>query len=202
MSEKREKFYTVSARLVFSSIMVVLIVAIVLGTSSLINKGPILPLFGVIGAGEVPAHGIGTSNAPTGNTGQVVSPTVVEATCSPTNTTFACLYPYFNYSTGIFTVAIKQDSGYNWTSVTVLFVPTGAQYSNGIPVLSWAPPRAVNVTGGLLNGVTKYINIPIGSGPVSVGTNITGTIWAKYQVTLASTSHYANMSSAVIVVKR
>lgn len=201
MSEKREKFYTVSARLVFSSIMVVLIVGIVLATSSLINKGPIFPLLGVIGGGETP---ITTSigGTPYGSTGQATSPIVIEATCSPTNNTFACLYPYFNYSSGVFTVAIKQDSGYNWTSVTVLFVPTGTKYSNGVPVLSWAPPRAVNVTGGLLNGTTKYVNIPIGSGPVAVGTNITGTIWAKYQVTLASTSHYVNMSSAVIVVKR
>lgn len=46
MGAKREKFYTVSARLVFSSIMVVVIVALILGASSIINKGPILPLFG------------------------------------------------------------------------------------------------------------------------------------------------------------
>jgi hypothetical protein len=198
MSEKREKFYTVSARLVFSSIMVVLVVAIVLGGSSLINHGPILPLFGVIGAGETPLSITTTTISPA----RVVAPIIVEATCAPTNTSFECLYPYFNYSTGVFTVAISQKSGYNWTSVTVLFVPAGAQYSNGVPVLSWAPPRAVNVTGGLLNGTTKYVNIPIGSGPVSVGTNLTGTIWAKYQVTLASTPHYVNMSSAVITVKR
>jgi hypothetical protein len=198
MTEKREKFYTVSARLVFSSIMVVLIVALVLGTSSIINKGPIFPLFGVIGAGETPSSVTSTVNP--GNTG--VSPIIVEATCSPTNTTFRCEYPYFNYTTGTFTVALSQRSGYNWTSVTVLFVPVGAQYSNGVPVLSWSPPRAVNVTGGLLNGATKYINIPIGSGPVAVGTNITGSIWAKYQITLGSTPKYANMSSALIVVKR
>lgn len=203
MGAKREKFYTVSARLVFSSIMVVVIVALILGASSIINKGPILPLFGVIGAGGTPAHASGTVNNNTnpGNTGST-SPIIVEATCSPTNSTFYCQYPYFNYSTGIFTVALSQKSGYNWTSVTVLFVPAGAQYSHGVPVLSWAPPRAVNVTGGLLNNTIKYINIPIGSGPIAVGTNITGSIWAKYQITLASTPYYANMSSAVIVVKR
>ena len=205
MTEKREKFYTVSARLVFSSIMVVLIVAIILGASSFVNKGPIFPLFGIIGAGETPVHNVTTSSisvTPSGNTGLGASPTLVMVTCSPTNTTFACLYPYYNYSTGVFTVAIKQDSGYNWTSVTVVFVPAWTKYSNGVPYISWTPPGAVNVTGGLLNDTTKYVNIPIDSGPVAVGTNITGTIWAKYQITMASTPHYANMSSAVIVVKR
>ena len=195
MSQKREKFYTVSARLVFSSIMVVLIVALILGVSVAINKGPILPLLGV-GSTTVPTTTI------IGNTGSITSPIIVQVSCAPTNTTFGCQYPYFNYTTGTFTVALSQRSGYNWTSVTVLFVPAGSAYSHGVPVLSWAPPQAVNVTGGLLSNATKYVNIPITSGPVAVGTNITGTIWAKYQVTLASTSHYANMSSAVIVVKR
>ena len=51
MTEKREKFYTVSARLVFSGIIVVLIAALVLGASVVINKGPVLPLLGVNGLG-------------------------------------------------------------------------------------------------------------------------------------------------------
>jgi hypothetical protein len=198
MAEKREKFYTVSARLVFSSIMVVLIVALILGASVAINKGPVWPLLGV---GSTVATS-STTVMPGGN-GLIPPPSiVVEATCAPTNTTFGCQYPYFNYTTGTFTVAISQKTGYNWTSVTVLFVPAGSVYSHGVPVLSWAPPKAVNVTGGLLSNATKYVNIPISSGPVNVGTNITGTIWAKYQITLGSTPKYVNMSSAVIVVKR
>jgi hypothetical protein len=186
-----EKVNSGSPRVAYSAIIAVLIVTVVLGASSIINRGPILPLFGIV------SNGVHATNP-----GPLAPAVVVEVACSPANTTFACLYPYFNYSTGVFTVAISQKSGYNWTSVTVLFVPAGAQYSHGVPVLSWAPPRAVNVTGGLLNGTIRYINIPIGSGPVAVGTNITGSIWAKYQVTLASTAHYVNMSSAVIVVKR
>jgi len=207
MSEKREKFYTVSARLVFSSIMVIVVVAIVLGASAAINRGPIFPLLGVIGIGETPVLStttIGTSvnGTYTGNTGLIPSSVVVDATCAPTNTTFHCEYPYFNYSTGIFTVALSQSSGYNWTGVTVIFIPANTVYSHGVPYVSWSPPEAVNVTGGLLNDTTKYINVPISSGPVAVGTNITGTIWAKYQVTVGTTSHYANMTSAIIVVKR
>jgi hypothetical protein len=177
--------------------MVVIIVALILGASIAINRGPILPLLGVGSTTSIPVSGGGvvanTAPAP---------PVIVEATCAPTNTTFGCQYPYFNYTTGTFTVALSQRSGYNWTSVTVLFVPAGSEYSHGVPVLSWAPPEAVNVTGGLLSNATKYVNIPISSGKVAVGTNITGTIWAKYQITLASTPKYADMSSAVIAVKR
>jgi hypothetical protein len=198
-NQKREKFYTVSARLVFSSIIVVLIVGLILGASVVINNGPVLPLLGIGSTTSVPAMVTTTI----GNTNPAAAPIIVEATCSPTNSTFGCRYPYFNYVTGNFTVALSQNSGYNWTGVTVMFVPSGTQYSNGVPILSWAPPEAVNVTGGLLTNVTvAYVNIPISSGPVAVGTNITGSIWAKYQVTKASTSHYANISSAVIVVKR
>lgn len=40
MTEKREKFYTISARLICSSIIVVIIVVLILAASTLINKGP------------------------------------------------------------------------------------------------------------------------------------------------------------------
>ncbi len=204
MSEKREKFYTVSARLVFSAILVVAIVALILAGSSLVNKGPILPLFWVIGAGETPLYAPSTSVNGTFlcNTTPTTSPVIIEVTCAPTNSTFRCPYPYFNYTTGIFTVELSQDTGFNWTSVTVVFVPSNTAYSHGVPHISWSPPGAVNVTGGLLSNATKYINIPITSGRVAVGTNITGSIWAKYQLNIGGTVSYANMSSAIIVVKR
>jgi hypothetical protein len=199
MAEKREKFYTVSARLVFSAIIVVLIVVGILGISVLVNNGPILPLLGVIGGSAATVSP--TTNGTNAYPGSTVYPIVVEATCAPLYT-FQCLNPYFNYTTGVLTVAISQSSAYNWTSVTVRFVPAGTTYSHGVPILSWSPPAAVNVTGGLLSNVTKYVNIPITSGPAAVGTNITGSIWAKYQLNVGGGVSYANMSSAVIVVKR
>lgn len=183
MGEKREKFYTVSARLVFSSILVILIVALILGASIVINKGPIIPLLGVIGA-----------------TSSSTSPVVI-VNCYGFSY-YNCKNPVFNYTTGILTVAISQSSGYNWTSVTVRFVPANTTYSHGVPELSWSPPQAVNVTGGLLNNTVKYVNIPITSGPVAVGTNITGSIWAKYQLNVGGSVSYANMSSAIITIKR
>jgi hypothetical protein len=202
MSEKREKFYTVSARLVFASIIVILIVVAILGISIAINKGPVVPLLGVGVVSTTTMPYVSSTAASTSIPQQANTPVIiVEATCAPLYT-FACVNPYFNYSTGVLTVALSQSSAYNWTSVTVRFVPVGTAYSNGVPVLSWSPPAAVNVTGGLLSNVTKYINIPVTNGPVAVGTNITGSIWAKYQLNVGGGVSYANMSSAVIVVKR
>ncbi len=205
MSEQksREKFYTVSARMVFSSIMVLIIVGLILGISTVVNKGPINPILGIIPIGAL-IGGSGTSNniITNGYPGGSAAPIVVAVSCSPTNTSFACQNPYFNYTTGMFTVALSQKTGYSWIQVTVRFVPVGTVYSHGVPELSWAPPQAVNVSGGLLSNTTKYVNIPISSGPVAVGTNITGSIWAKYQLGEGKAQFYANMSSAIIEVKQ
>jgi hypothetical protein len=195
MAEKREKFYTVSARLVFSTSLAIVIVTLILGASVVINKGPIVPILGAVGTKT--------------NTGYVVSTTignssefpVINAVCFG-NSYFSCQYAAFNYTTGVLTVAISQNSGYNWTSVTVRFVNANTSYSNGVPILSWTPPQAVNVTGGLLNNTVKYINVPITSGPLAIGSNITGSIWAKYQLNVGGKVSYANMSSAIIVIKR
>ena len=195
MSEQgpREKVYTVSARLVFSGIMVVLIAALILGASSFINRGPITPLLGIINLGS------STTTILPSN----VSPIVVQATCTVASDAYTCQNPNFNYTTGIYTVAISQKSGYNWTFVSVNFVPSTAVYSNGVPELSWFASRnTVNVTGGLPSNTVKYVNLPIFSGPVSVGANITGSIWAKYQMQVGGETLYANISTAYVAVKR
>jgi len=47
----------------------------------------------------------------------------------------------------------------------------------------------------------RYVDIPITSGPIAAGTNITGSIWAKYQLNVGGGVSYANMSSATITVE-
>ena len=204
MTEKREKFYTVSARLVFSSILVILIATLILGVYGVINKGLVKPSLGIqVGnAAAAPTQGSPSNNTRVRNfTGSAGPPITVAASCFPYYY-FGCQNPVFNYTTGILTVAISQESGYNWTSVTVRFVPAGSVYSHGVPELLWSPPSAVNVTGGMLNNTVRYVNIPITSGSVAVGTNITGSIWAKYKLNVGGGVSYANMSTAVIVVRQ
>jgi hypothetical protein len=194
MGQNREKFYTVSARLVFSSIIVILLVVLILGLSVVINRGPVLPILGVLGTA--------TTTATYANQVTTAPQAIVVSVGCVLSLNYKCQNPSFNATSGVLTVALSQDTGYNWTSVTVRFVTAGTNYSNGVPELSWSPPQAVNVTGGLKSNTTKYINIPITSGPVAVGTNITGSIWAKYQLQVGEGVSYANMTSAFIVVKR
>ena len=86
MGEKREKFNTVSARLVFSGIIVVLLVALIVGLSIFINHGPIMPILGILGT-------------------TTIKPSItISAGCSPLSTTYKCLNPTFNASTGILSV--------------------------------------------------------------------------------------------------
>jgi hypothetical protein len=184
MGEKREKFYTVSARLVFSSLMVILIVALVLSLS--------------VALGIIPFNNNASTSTMSVTT--TVAPLVIGVTCSSTYP-YTCQDGSYNYSTGILSVALSQNTGYNWTSVTVRFVPSNTIYTNGTPEVSWSPPQAVNVTGGLLSNATKYVSIPITSGPLAVGTNITGSIWAKYQLQVGEAVSYANISSAIITVR-
>lgn len=233
--ERREKFYTISARLVFSTIIVVLILALIAGLSIVINRGPIVPLLGIIPLGTstytTTISNLGTQQNPYNfingwqgagyydniSSSTIIQPyyiatdaayialnaIVVSVGCSPTNTSFACENPYYNYTTGGLTIAIIQKTGYNWTRVSVRFVPAGTiRAESDVPYLSWSPPQAVNVTGGLLNDTLKYVSIPITSGPVAVGTNITGSIWAKYQFLIGGRISYVNMTSAVIVIRQ
>jgi hypothetical protein len=236
--EKREKVYTVSERLVFSSIIVVLIVVLLLSAAAVgvIPLGQVTttipPSYTTTVGYTTTVSNVGTQQNPYyfGNGWQGVGyytgipsttvvqpyyianeddynafnpPIVISAACSPTNTSFACRNPYFNYTTGNLTIALEQISKYNWTRVTVRFVQANViRAESQVPELSWSPPTAVNVTGGMLNDTLHYVNIPITSGPVAVGTNITGFIWAKYQIEIGGRISYANMSSAWIVIKR
>jgi hypothetical protein len=160
---------------------VALIVVLVLGASVIINKGPIMPLLGILSTGSTTIPGTNPNG----------SPIVVSATCSVTSNGYVCQNPNFDYNTGIYTVAISQNSGFNWTYVSINFVPSDAVYSHGVPELSW-----------FVSNTIKYVNIPISSGPVAVGTNITGSIWAKYQMQVGGEILYANISTAFISVKR
>lgn len=207
--QKTEKFYTVSARLLFSALIVALIVILILSISIgyVANRSAVAPSSVSGTTTSTIAPGVTTTVAPVTVTGAHnitvanTTPIVVSVGCTSTSS-YKCINPVLNYSTGNLTVALSQNTGYNWTSVTVRFVTLGTVYSNGVPELSWSPPQAVNVTGGLKSNVTKYINIPITSGPVAIGSDITGSIWAKYQLQVGEQVSYANMSSAIIVVRR
>jgi hypothetical protein len=105
---------------------------------------------------------------------------------------FACGSSAYNYANGNLTATITQSSGSNWSIATIIFVPQGTAYSNGVPSVSWTGGTTLN--NGLKNGVSTTVMLPV-SGPVQIGTKVDGTIWAQYQTNVGGTMYYAELAA-------
>ncbi len=128
------------------------------------------------------------------NTTTVRTTTVNPPTQCYTNTLFYCLYPVYSSTTGNLSVETGQDTGANWTNVYFAFVPQGTQVNNGIPDVSFASPHAVYLS-NVYSGFGYNINLPISSQGTSVGTKMSGGIWAKYMVSGNSTQQYLQITT-------
>lgn len=104
---------------------------------------------------------------------------------------YLCSGPSYSHATGNITLTLTQDTGANWTSATILFVPQGTNLSNGVPVISWV--NGNTISGGLKNGTTTLVTLPA-SGPVEIGTQINGSVWAQYTTNIGGTVSYSEMS--------
>jgi hypothetical protein len=117
-------------------------------------------------------------------------PIAVSSCMGQTNS--ACSSSAYNHANGNLTVTIAQDSGSNWSIATIIFVPQGTPYSNGVPSVSWTGGTTLN--NGLQNGVSDTVELPA-SGPVQIGTKVDGTIWAQYQTNVGGTMYYAELAA-------
>jgi hypothetical protein len=85
-------------------------------------------------------------------------------------------------SGGNIVVTIGQDSGTAWSTANVVFVNASQEasvQSVGLSAGQLAPPTAATLTSGLSSGVTTTLTLPA-SGPVRVGSGISGYIWVSY----------------------
>ena len=112
-------------------------------------------------------------------------------TCTGTSTS-TCTGPSYNHSNGNLSIQLMQSSGSNWTSASLVFVPAGTAFSGGTPEVSWS--NSASVSGGLLTGVSRSVKVPV-SGPVSIGSHVSGTVWAQYQITSGGTVYYAQLAT-------
>jgi LEA14-like dessication related protein len=105
---------------------------------------------------------------------------------------YGCLDPVLSASTGNLSVGIGQNTGTNWTYADIVFVPQGTPISDGLPVVSFSPPQAAY--GALASGVFYNVTLPATSPHIANGTNLSGTIWAKYYLKGSNVAQYVQMA--------
>lgn len=92
-------------------------------------------------------------------------------TCFP-RSGFLCIGVGYYHSNGTASFTLGQNVSTNWQIVKVMFLSNRSSYQN-VTTLAWNSTNATQIRGGLQEGTSKLVNIPV-SGPVSVGTNRIG----------------------------
>ncbi len=105
---------------------------------------------------------------------------------------YKCSGTVYTAATGNLSASIGQSTGSGWAAASFLFVPEGTAYTNGVPDISWNSSTAV--TGGLASGGVDQVSLRV-SGPVGIGTSVSGTIWARYQLNAGGTVYYAEVAA-------
>jgi len=106
---------------------------------------------------------------------------------------FTCQSASYSYSNGNITLFVAQNTGSNWSVATIIFVPGDAQYSGGVPVVSWSNGTVIN--GGLAVGKTVMAELRVPGGKIPVGSTVSGDIWAQYQLNAGGTFYYVKMAT-------
>ena len=98
----------------------------------------------------------------------------------------------YNHTSGNLTVVISQSTGSSWSVAYFLFVPAGTQYSNGVPLVNWN--ASVLLPNVFASGSSVSVTLPV-SGPVAIGTHVSGTVWSKYQFNVGGTFYYLKVGT-------
>ncbi len=111
-----------------------------------------------------------------------INPATNANTCVPISG-YECASPVLDHATGDIVATIGQSSGTDWTTVNLIFVPSGTAISS-VAGLFTAGNEAT-VPGGLKSQVGQLVKIPAnvmlsGAPQLSVGQSVSGTIWAQY----------------------
>ncbi len=106
-----------------------------------------------------------------------------------------CSNAVYNHATGNLSVSITQNSGYNWTIVNILFVPSGTAMENGVPVISWNSSTALTSPVNDAAPTTVVLKV---SGPISIGASRSGSIWAQYKLTSNAQVLYVEIGNVIM----
>ncbi len=102
---------------------------------------------------------------------------------------------------GNIVVQLGQNTGQNWNTANIVFVPQGTTSNAGVPNVQWAGVAnggtANVVSQGIVSGQTLPVTLPVtGIGStVSVGQAATGAVWAEFTSGSSTTPQYVQIAS-------
>lgn len=112
--------------------------------------------------------------------------------CFP-NAGFSCTNLTYNPSTENVTFIFNQHTINNWSNVEIIFVPSGTQFLNETPNISWNSTEAIQIKGALLQNNNVIISVPINETTLAKAHGA-GSIWARYYITNNETVQYTEIS--------
>ena len=132
-------------------------------------------------------------------------------TCLP-QSGFECTNPVFSHANGELSATLGQNSGTNWVTSNIVFVPQGVPTSNidpnyfvgnsisvgavnngqvisvtDLPIVTWSP----------CNGCSATAPVTLSTAP-AVGYTQAGTIWAMYTVPGSPTEYFAEVATVTL----
>ncbi len=110
---------------------------------------------------------------------------------------FECTGVALSHTTGNVIVTVGQNTGTNWATANVYFVPQGTGLTSGVPTsISNAPASGNYLSSGLTSGQTAQVTVPVAAPSISVGATYAGALWAVYTTsTGGSTLYYAELAT-------
>ena len=122
---------------------------------------------------------------------------------------FLCSSPIYSHATGNVIVTLGQNTGTDWATANIAFMPQGSQLSSGIPEVSSLGANTFNsitnggiansITGGLVSGQSESLGFPVSSSTTTnAGASAAGAFWAAYTVSGSSSMYYVEMATATL----
>ncbi len=118
---------------------------------------------------------------------------------------FSCQSPTYDHTSGNLIVTIGQNTGTNWVTANIVFVPQGTATSSGIPSVTWVGANANPQSDAgsanaeyagteIYSGQTLTMYLPASAASTSVGTTISGSIWVQYTTSSGGTLYYTQIA--------
>ena len=109
---------------------------------------------------------------------------------------FECSNPVYEHNTGNVVVIFGQDTGQTWTTANIAFV--NQSFTSNVLITGIAGlPQSV-IANGLITSTPIQVSIPI-SGPVSIGTPMSGYFWVSYTTRASPSTLYQEV--AIVTLK-